>query len=80
MPFGTALVLAIFWGFIYYFFNILHGMPKMFDRLFPFFFASLFGVHSEIMSVFSGMMFAMLDAAVFGFVLGWLIIHILFKK
>lgn len=73
LPAGLALIFALFWGLVYMFFSLLHGMQAMFDRQFPFLFAALLGIPNESMSLVSGVFFAMLDAAVFGFVLGWLV-------
>ncbi|MCB0261509.1 MAG: hypothetical protein R3C41_13270 [Calditrichia bacterium] len=77
LPVIVASSFAIFWAIIYVSFMKLHRMPTMFDQQFPFFLATLLGVHNESMPVVSGILFAMLDAGIFGLVFGWVFRSIL---
>ena len=72
VPWVAGVALALVWGVLYFVFDKFHGMQKMFDLQFPFFIAAISGVHSESMSLLSGMLFAMLDGALAGTLLGLL--------
>ncbi|MHA2284194.1 MAG: hypothetical protein ACXAC5_25425 [Promethearchaeota archaeon] len=73
LPYLVSIFAAFIWGIIYWLSANLHGMQSMFDPMFPFFIAKLFGFHYKPMSVISGTLFAALDAGIIGGVFGYLV-------
>ena len=80
LPLITAIFVALIWGLFYLLFDTLHGMQAMFDQQFPFFVARILGIHNNTMSVVSGVFFAMVDAAIWGAVTGWLLRRMMIGK
>ena len=80
MPLFFALVTSLFSGFLFLTFGRLHGMWDMFERWYPFFFANLFGVVETGLSNVQALLWAMLDGAVLGGVIGWLFRRLLLRR
>jgi len=74
MPLLMAGVFGVFWSGLYAFMGMLHGMPAMFDREFPFLLSGFLGVHNGRMSAASGFMWAFADGAFVAFALSGLMV------
>jgi hypothetical protein len=72
LPYLIGGFTAFIWGSIYVLSASLHGMQSMFDPMFPFLIAKLFGFHNKSMSLVSGTFFAALDAGIMGVIFGYL--------
>ncbi|MCZ7616430.1 MAG: hypothetical protein M5T52_23455 [Ignavibacteriaceae bacterium] len=73
----TSIAYGIVWSIIYLLVSIFHGMTRMFNDDFIFLIARL--LHINLSSVLLGFIFAFLDGALFGSLLGILLLTI-YKK
>lgn len=77
VPWIFSMITAILWGMLFLFLGKLHGMWDMFEGEYPLFFASLIGIAKTKLSTVQAVLFAVLDAAVAGWLLGWLFASLL---
>ena len=72
------LIYGISWAMVYLTFSAFHGMNKMFNDDFVFLIASVFNI--KISTITAGFTFAFFDGALFGLIVGTLIILVLKKN
>ena len=72
------LIYGISWAMVYLTFSAFHGMNKMFNDDFVFLIASEFNI--KISTITAGFTFAFFDGALFGLIVGTLIILVLKKN
>jgi hypothetical protein len=73
----SIFIYGISWAVVYLTFYAFHGMTKMFNDDFVYLIASIFNI--KIKSITAGFTFAFFDGALFGLIVGTLII-LVFKK
>lgn len=77
IPALSTLIYGIAWAAVYLIFAALHGMDKMFNDDFVFLIAKLFNI--SLKNIEKGVLFSFLDGALFGLLVGYLLLRI-YKK
>lgn len=73
----TILIYGIVWALVFLLFSRLHGMTKMLNEKFLFLIAWILDVNLDTFT--AGLTFAFFDGAIFGFLLG-IILIIIYKR